>query len=595
MEKCIRTDPAFVARLIQVANAGRGNQITRPVVAIKDAILVLGLPAIRNLALGFSLFDGNKTGQCRHFDFEQYWIRAVLLGNAFQIIVRETRSAPPEEAFCVGLLANIGSLALASVFPEAYGRLLEDQSSPLSVEEREIQALGLDHWEIGAELFRHWGLPDVYAQPVAKHQNKSLERLPIDSRSYRLGCALALAQTIADLILQTQLRTPEKLSELHRIGARLSLESEKLLELGQEIAATFKSWTQVLSLPWLSQMDFSWVQEAAHDNTVLTTAVADNKSQALRILLVDDEVSVRQYLTQVLAEAGYRLSVASSGSEALEMAKATPPDILVTDWIMPEFDGLQLIRVLRQEPWGDNLYTLVLTAITDEEGLIEAFDAGADDYISKPIKPRVLLARLQAATRVIRLQKETERHFQEMRDIATELSVSNKRLHELSITDVLTGCPNRRYALERLQQEWALASRHTRPLACLVVDVDWFKQINDLYGHEHGDEVLKSIANTLRSGIRTEDVVCRVGGDEFWVICPNTNHEAATRCAERLCEMVRQLGIKAGDKLCSISVGVAAIDKELSSPSALLDQADRNLYSAKRNGRAQVGSRTTLS
>ena len=195
---------------------------------------------------------------------------------------------------------------------------------------------------------------------------------------------------------------------------------------------------------------------------------------------------------------------------------------------------------------------------------------------------------MKAGARAIHLQRQTEKNYKELQEIASELSASNRRLVEVSVTDVLTGCPNRRYALERLQQEWSAAERRHSPLSCLVVDIDWFKPINDLYGHERGDEVLKLISETMRAVVRTEDVVCRVGGDEFWVICPDSDEASAAACGRRLCEAVEKLAIEAGDKRCSISVGVAQRAKETTSPENLVNTADRNLYRAKREGRGRV-------
>ncbi len=590
IELAIKVDPAFVARLIRVANSSRHIGGGRPVASIKDALMVLGLPAIRGLALGFSLFDGHREGRCAEFDYEAFWLRSLAMAQAFQHVAQQIKVAPADEAFSIGLLTNIGGLALATVFPEQYHRLLLDAKTDRSrsLEEREMAALGINHWELSAELLADWGFPPIYSRAVSLHKNSSADLPAVGSRAYSLTCALSLAADISDLMLCNELRTPEKVSELYRHGARVSLEAEQLVVFGKQIAVDWSSWVITLGLSRNHGMDFFWVEQATSDAHFLSQAVTGDR-KSFSVLLVDDERSARMYLGRLLQDAGYIVMEADGGEQALAMARTNRPDLVLTDWVMPNMDGLQLIRALREESWGETLYILVITAKKEEENLVEAFDAGTNDFISKPIKPRVLLSRLKAGERMIRLQRETERQYQEMRDIASELSASNRRLQELSVTDVLTGCPNRRYALERIQQEWSGADRRDLPLSCLVVDVDWFKQINDLYGHDRGDEVLKIISAALRSGVRHEDVVCRVGGDEFWVICPGVDRSAAQVCGERLCKAVAALGIKAGHQLCTISVGVAERVAGMHGPQALIDHADKNLYEAKRAGRGRVG------
>lgn len=589
LEEVIRTDPAFVARLLRVANTGRAMLGARPIVAVREALLVLGLPAIRGMAIGFSLFDQHAQGACRPFDYQKFWTRSLLVAQAFQVIVGQIKAAPVDEAFSIGLLSNIGALTLATVFPEAYGRLLDEagRNASKSLEMLEREALGLDQWELAAELMAHWGLPEIYAQPVARHRDHESGLLTVGSRPYLLANALALASVMADLILEPGHRSPEKIGELYRYGARVSLESSQLVDHGKAIAVAFQNWLDLLNLPSPGTVDFNWVAEATQRPEVLSQIVVDEVGN-FNLLLVEDDRATRAYLAELLGKAGYRVLAAENGEQALEMASENPPDLILTDWVMPGMDGIELIRTLRSKPWGNRVYMLVITARSEEDHLVEAFDAGTNDYITKPIKSRVLLARLKAGERMIRLQRETERQYEEMREIASELSTSNRRLQELSVTDVLTGCPNRRYAIERLQQEWSAAERRGAPLSCLVVDVDWFKQVNDLYGHERGDEVLRLIADTLRAGVRAQDVVCRVGGDEFWVLCPNSGKDAAETCALRLCEAVEALRIKAGDHQCTVSIGVAERLPGMASPDALIEAADRQLYRAKREGRARV-------
>jgi len=190
------------------------------------------------------------------------------------------------------------------------------------------------------------------------------------------------------------------------------------------------------------------------------------------------------------------------------------------------------------------------------------------------------------------LQQELEREREELRHFAAELAISNRSLQEAALTDALTGLPNRRYALERIQQEWAASYRSARSLACMVIDLDDFKQINDIYGHDVGDMALRLVSEALRQVLRSQDVICRTGGDEFLVICPETSEEEVLACGERLRKEIDRLTVDNEDETLrlSISIGVAVRNDTMTSASDLIKKADRAVFQAKRRGRNQVVS-----
>jgi two-component system, cell cycle response regulator len=272
------------------------------------------------------------------------------------------------------------------------------------------------------------------------------------------------------------------------------------------------------------------------------------------------------------------------------------PQLMIVDWLMPGMDGLQLTRALRETKIGRGIYLIVLTSAEEEEKLIEAFESGADDFMTKPLRPRVLSARLRAGQRVVSLQEEVERDREEIRHFAAELAVTNSKLHEAAMTDFLTGFPNRRYAMERLEQEWAASQRGNRPLSCLVIDLDDFKRINDANGHDVGDMVLRQTSAALKRGLRAHDVVARTGGDEFLVICPDTNLKAALACGERVRKAVASAAVVAGtlELHPSVSIGVAVRIPDMLDADALVKMADRGLYRAKEQGRNRIGTCQSL-
>jgi len=219
--------------------------------------------------------------------------------------------------------------------------------------------------------------------------------------------------------------------------------------------------------------------------------------------------------------------------------------------------------------------------------VVEAFDAGADDFLANPPKKAELLARLKAAIRIIDLEAHLARQNREIHKVNAELTLLNRRLKEMAITDELTGLANRRVMIERLKSCWEAAVRRNQPLACLVMDLDHFKRFNDTYGHEVGDIVLKSVADTLTRNARSIEPVYRCGGEEFVILCPDTNAEQALVAAERLRAGIEKTEIRHGDYVLSatISIGVAERDPVSQSADDLLRLADAALYKAKAEGR----------
>ncbi|MCX7168861.1 MAG: diguanylate cyclase, partial [Proteobacteria bacterium] len=309
-------------------------------------------------------------------------------------------------------------------------------------------------------------------------------------------------------------------------------------------------------------------------------------------LIVDDEKSMRSLLRVLLTKDGHEVFEADNGRQGFEMALELEPQIMIIDWMMPEMDGIELTKLLRETKAGKAIYILILTSFDDDDKLIEALVGGADDFMSKPLRPRVLAARLNAGQRIVLLQQAIERDREAIRQFAAELAVTNRRLQEMALSDSLTGFPNRRYAMERMKQEWAAGTRSKRPLAVMVIDVDEFKAINDTYGHDVGDTVLQQIATSLKSGLRGQDVLCRIGGDEFLVISPDTSLESAMACAERVRKAVNAtyFTVERLNLQGSISIGVAVRDENMDNIDALIKQADRGVYVAKQRGRNHVAT-----
>lgn len=588
----VQTDPALVGRLIKAANALHNK--TRPVTAVQDALILLGISTVRYLALSFSLVSNFLNGQCEKFNYSRFWSHSLACAVAMQALAAKTRIASPEEAFSVGLLSRIGELSLACVFPKEYTRVLEqrEQGDDASLVVCERDSFAMTHAELTAAMLQDWGLPGMFVDAVFNHEAPERLNAPPDSRLYQIVWMLALARLIADLCLADEGGRRILMPKLFLYGGKLAVESEDLVTLGDRVAREWREWAALLKVASHEVPPFEEFSQLPAAPELSADGMPNANAGPLRVLIVDDDRVVRTILKKMLSDSGYQVFEAVDGQQGFMMALEVHPQILITDWVMPGMDGVGMTRALRQTKFGRSIYILILTALETEEKLVEAFEAGVDDYMNKPLKPRVLGARLRAGQRVVMLQQEIERDRDEIRRFAAELAVTNRRLHDAALTDVLTGLPNRRYAIEFFRREWLAANRSKRPLGCMLVDVDNFKGINDSLGHDVGDLVLKQVSQAIKNGLRAQDVVCRTGGDEFTVICPETDLRAALVCAERVRHEVVELklkGVKA-DLNCSLSIGVAVRDDDTADIDVLLKRADEGVYLAKQRGRNRVAT-----
>jgi diguanylate cyclase (GGDEF)-like protein len=322
------------------------------------------------------------------------------------------------------------------------------------------------------------------------------------------------------------------------------------------------------------------------------------------ILAVDDSADAADLLVCLLALHGYpRVSVARSGEQALELLgldgersePAATVDLVLMDLDMPGLSGIETCRRLKQAPHLRDVPVLMLTGIRDEAMVEAAFAAGASDYITKPLRPAVLLARLRSALALKRELDDRRERERELVLLTDELRRVNQALERLSRVDPLTGAANRRWLDEALAAEWARGVRERTPVALLIADLDHFKAFNDACGHLSGDDCLRRVADALRGVLRRPaDLVARYGGEEFAVVLGNTSLAGALAVAERLRAAVAGLAIAhpaspLGEVL-TLSVGVAALLPRPDLPaSRLVALADDALYAAKRAGRDRVG------
>ncbi len=287
------------------------------------------------------------------------------------------------------------------------------------------------------------------------------------------------------------------------------------------------------------------------------------------VLLVDDDPGTLASLSRILKPAGFHVRVASHGAAALQAVRQECPYFIITDWIMSPMDGIEFCHQLRRGNLPHYVYVVLLTVKGQPDDTITGLNAGADDFLIKPVNQGELLARLQAGSRVLELEN---------------------RINRYACCDPLTGVLNRRSFQEILKNEWSRATRYRQHLSCVMIDVDFFKHANDTYGHLVGDSILTALVKSIEGTCRNSDYLCRWGGDEFFVLLPETDEEEACAWAERCCSAVTEAGFCGGpDKLTiTASFGVAQRDTAMRNPKQLLDLADQALRLAKRAGRRRV-------
>ena len=308
------------------------------------------------------------------------------------------------------------------------------------------------------------------------------------------------------------------------------------------------------------------------------------RKEKKRILVVDDHEDNVELLRARLEARGYEVFGANDGQAALDQVEHVIPDLILLDVMMPKMDGMEVVRRLKANPNLPFIPVIMQTALDSTENKVEGLDAGADDYITKPINFAELEARVNSLLRIKKLQSDLAARESELSDL-------NDKLRRISLTDGLTEIDNRRSLEDRLHEMWQHSVRLHEPIALIMCDIDKFKSVNDNFGHQAGDAVLKAVAQLLKGEAREIDRVGRYGGEEFLLILPGTVLDAAVTFAERLREKVRDhtFTYSGGTLMRTISCGVAASPHpRVKDQEGLLRAADDALYVAKETGRDRV-------
>lgn len=291
------------------------------------------------------------------------------------------------------------------------------------------------------------------------------------------------------------------------------------------------------------------------------------------VLIVDDLHQNLKIVGNLLNEVGYSTTFATSGKQALERIEICEPDLVLLDLMMPEMDGLEVCKILKANPSHQEIPIIFLTASQEQEHLLDAFNSGAVDYITKPFSKPELLVRVKTHLMLKHTTDELKKALSELRRIVQ--------------IDPLTGVLNRRSFFEAAEQEFKNADKHQSSFFILLIDVDYFKRINDNYGHRVGDRALIALTSLVSDTLRKEDLFGRFGGEEFVILLRDTDRYQAFTIAERLRSLVAEISILVDDRELSmtVSIGVAGYGPTDITIDDIFQRADRALYQAKAKGR----------
>jgi two-component system, cell cycle response regulator len=594
-----QSDPASTGRVLKRANSAWPG---RPTASVPEAIRRIGIEAAREAVLDLAVVE--KSLLQEHslvpekspgaFDHNRFWTLSYLRAVAARELAPRSDIVCPDEAFSCALLARIGELVLATIYPTECALMLDEvtQNGQSSRPAAERSRFGITSLQLGAALLHDWGFPSFFIDAILKTSDLSAAATNGSSRLRVVAGLLRTAERIALYCLDHLDSTSTPAPALVLAGDRLDVPSQDCSSICDAVRRQWQEWKQ-RNEPRPSAPAAVRVPVARPAAVIPAKRV----TTSLEILLAEDNPVQRKLIASMLTAAGHKVLTAENGKTGLRMALEHQPDIILSDWQMPGMDGLELCAALRCAKVGQSIYFILITGEGDEAILVNAFDRGVDDFVAKPLSPKVLQARLKAAARMIAIEAQVRDERARLRQLAGELADANRRLESASLTDFLTELPNRRFFMQQMEQHWRAAVRRSRRLACLLIDVDHFKAINDRYGHAVGDLVLKELAATLRQNKRHEDIICRYGGEEFAILLPESDEEVAQLVAERFraaaeAEIVQQLAVL--NEPVTVSIGLAFRKPQTPGAADLLQAADEALYRAKREGRNRVCVKPTL-
>lgn len=396
----IKTDPALSAELLKYANSAylfTGIKVA----SVEKATVKLGMINVVNLSLSFSLLTNNQKGRCKAFDYKRFWATSLARAIAAKNISATLKIGDPDEVFVCGLLAQMGKLAMACIFPAEYSVLLSDYPTTV-IFHQEKEEFGLSSNELTYELIRDWQLPDYFGDAALSHEEYSAPESGEIPSEEALIAVVSLAEAIA-ILCTSHKPTYKNVLEAEARAELTGIEEKDFGTLFDTIVSQWQTWTERFNLhvdPCALYHEIKAADETPH------FAIETGEEQ-ITVLIADDDPLTLLNLKSLL-EKKYNINLveAKDGKEALRLAMKTQPDLIITDWKMPNLSGIELCKKLRESSSTKHTYIIILTVCENDDDIVQAFDAGADDYVVKPFTPQVLQARIQGGKRIIHFQRK---------------------------------------------------------------------------------------------------------------------------------------------------------------------------------------------
>ncbi len=571
----VQADPSLSGKLVKFANLLKAG--SRSIASVSAALNLLGMNSARQLAISFSILASNRRNRCKNFDYAKFWSASLARAIIAQKLCEREKVAQPEECFVGALLADIGSLALASLYPEAYSEILSHELSPEALLESEKSAFETDHVELTAAMLEDWMLPPLFVSAACGSPQKG--DFAEGSRGQQLADIWHFSDLLSRNFVSGEKSIVRNMPEFKEMAAEHELDPEDLAVFSNEAIESWRKWCEIFEVPSLKLPDFEDMMAALPDEQAGT----EEHAFKLKVLVAGEDMTGLGTMRSEIMALGHKVDIATNPQDVLQCMLELNPQVILCVF---EHDTGDLAASIRKLPAGKFVYLIVVA--DSEEGLVSAFSSGADAVMKKPFSERELAARMLAAQRFVQVGEELIEQSETLKNTAAELAITSRRAQRASLTDPLTGLPNRRYAIERLAQEW----QNSPVISCLMVDIDRFKSVNDRHGHATGDEVIAHAAHVLQAASRSQDAVCRFGGEEFLVILPEASLSAAKSCAERIRKAVEASPfVKDNIRLeLTVSIGVASRRPSIRRFEDMIKAADGALYEAKQKGRNIVQS-----
>ncbi len=385
----VQADPALSGKLIKYANTLKAG--SRIIASIPDALNLLGMAATRQIALGFSILNGNRKGECSAFDYSRFWSKCLARAIVAQLLCSRSMAARADECFIGALLSDVGSLALATLHPEAYSDLLRQGLSLPDKIERERALFSTDHLELTSLLLSDWMLPPLFST-IALHQDNP-EAMPFspESREFKLCTLWHFSDMLAEAFLSGERAMVSQMSRLIREARKIGMEPDEFASLCNEAMSSWAEWGKILDVPGKTLPSFEEMMASLPGKE-------EAELQPMRIVLAGQGGD----LADSLSSMGHAVLIGQDIEEALQLVIQADPQVVIST---PEVERVSFAKALRAIPSGQQAYLLVLSEDGGDESVISAFRAGADDFLQWPSSVGLLAAHLFAAQRFSRIKE----------------------------------------------------------------------------------------------------------------------------------------------------------------------------------------------